>query len=423
MFAQYSPLFTSGLLSESNTPSTSRRPSFELRGKAPRGSLPVDANLDSFYEATTTEEDAVFFTFMPRRRRADAGNSFLSLDLAESQSMRSMSLRRKDTVTTRATTHFGRSVPTSPTMPPMPMSYVAAPISTFHQTNSECSPTMPLTFSHLGPAPQPRRAIVRHSSREGLPGAKPVPSSEPPAPPAASQRKARPSDLTITLSTCFSVATGSSTPSLHRSSHSEPAIMSPVSPLMSPMERSYLAFSPPNTPPATATLSSFEEAQRSPPASAPAAVPLRSRPSVRSSVSFRTRQVNRSAALAALEGRVTPKTRSRHRSRPRNFMSMSDDEDESEVDDFRNQALPPASAPADSPAPSVLLDVLHEEEDVVVPTSGVSQKRTSLTTAPRSKQRSRRGTIESLLSPLANFIDFSNDDGSTRSWRSFVEIS
>ncbi|KAH9889070.1 hypothetical protein C8Q73DRAFT_654738 [Cubamyces lactineus] len=404
MFAQYSPLFTSGLLSESNTPSTSRRPSFELRGKAPRGSLPVDANLDSFYEATTTEEDAVFFTFMPRRRRADAGNSFLSLDLAESQSMRSMSLRRKDTVTTRATTHFGRSVPTSPTMPPMPM-----------------SPTMPISFSHLGPAPQPRRTIVRHSSREGLPGAKPVPSSEPPAPPAAS-KKARPSDLTITLSTCFSVATGSSTPSFHRSSHSEPAILSPVSPLMSPMERSYLAFSPPTTPPATATLSSFEEAQRSPPASASAAIPLKSRPSVRSSVSFRTRQVNRSAALAALEGRVAPKAQSRHRSRPRNFMSMSDDEDESEVDDFR-QAQPSASAPADTPAPSALLDVLHEEEDVVVPTPSVSQKRTSLSAAPLSKQRSRRGTIESLLSPLANFIDFSNDDGSTRSWRSFVEIS
>ena len=103
MFAQYSPLFTSGLLSESNTPSTSRRPSLEMRQKDPRESLPVDASLDSIYEPTTStsEADALFLTIMPSRRR-EAGNSFLSLDLAESQSLRSMSLRRKDTITTRA---------------------------------------------------------------------------------------------------------------------------------------------------------------------------------------------------------------------------------------------------------------------------------------------------------------------------------
>lgn len=126
MFAQYSALFYSGLVSESNTPSSSRRPSLEFEhcDKAPRGSLPADANLDSFYEATTSDDDAVFLTLMPRRRRAEAGNSFLSLDLAESHSMRSMSLRRKDTVTSRATTHFGRSVPTSPELRPVPTSCV-----------------------------------------------------------------------------------------------------------------------------------------------------------------------------------------------------------------------------------------------------------------------------------------------------------
>ncbi|KAI8974608.1 hypothetical protein BD414DRAFT_424268 [Trametes punicea] len=404
MFAQYSPLFTSGLLSESNSPSTSRRPSLELRSKSPRGSLPVDANLDSFYEASTSEDDALFLTFMPRRRRPEAGNSFLSLDLAESQSMRSMSLRRKDTITTRATTTFGRSVPTSPTMPPVPM-----------------SPIMPFSFSHFGPAPQPRRPIVRHSSREGLPGAKPVPSSQPPAPPAAPRRRARPSDLTITLSTCFSVASTTTTPSLHRSSHSEPSIMSPISPLISPLERSYYVVSPPRSPPATATSSSFEESKRSPPASAPAQVPLRSRPSVRSTVSFRTRQVNRSAALAALEGRSTPNARSRARSRPRNFMSMSDDEDDTDLDEYPSFVIPPPDFdPAFGPLPPSLLDVLQEEEDVVVPSSP-SRKRVSSTLA--SKQRSRRGTIESLLSPLSNFIDFSTDDISARSWCSFVEIS
>ena len=123
MFAQYSPLFTSGLLSESNTPSTSRRPSVEIRSKDVRESLPVDASVESLYETPTSEEDGIFLTLAPRRRR-EAGNSFLSLDLAESQSMRSMSLRRKDTITSRATTHFGRSVPTSPAAAPVPMSYV-----------------------------------------------------------------------------------------------------------------------------------------------------------------------------------------------------------------------------------------------------------------------------------------------------------
>ncbi|KAI0666904.1 hypothetical protein C8Q78DRAFT_1082787 [Trametes maxima] len=407
MFAQYSSLFTSGLLSESNTPSSSRRPSLDHHQKAPRGSLPVDANLDSFYEASTSEDDGVFLTLMPRRR--EAGHSFLSLDLAESQSLRSMSLRRKDTVTSRATTHFGRSVPASPTLTPVP-----APA------------TMPLSFSALGPAPPSRRSIVHHSSREGLPGAKPVPSSQLPAPPAARRHRPRPSDLTLTLSTCLSAGSGSGSAPFHRPSHSEPSIVSPISPLTSPVERSYFSFSPPTTPPATAgpTASSpFEEAQRMP-VSAPAAIPLRARPSVRSTVSYRTQQVNRSAALAALEGRSAPKSRSLNRARPRNFMSMSDDEDDGEADESENQAPPPAATASNGAAQPSLLEVLQEEEDVVdrlpAPTA---QKRLSTSAQGPRKSRSRRGTIESLLSPLTNFIDFRDDDGSTRSWRSFVEIS
>lgn len=279
---------------------------------------------------------------------------------------------------------------------------------------------MPLSFSHFGPAPQPHRPIVRHSSREGLPGAKPVPSSQLPAPPASLHRS-RPSDLTIALSTCFSAGSSSGSPSLHRAAHSEPSIVSPISPLLSPMERSYFSFSPPSSPPAyTSSRSPFEDVQRSFPVSAPAAVPLRARPSMRSTVSFRTQQVNRSAALAALEGRGSSKSHSRQRSRPRNFMSMSDDEDEGETDENENRSAP-LTAPTSGPFETSLLDVLHEEEDVVVPT-GKPRKRVSSTPAPR-KTRSRRGTIESLLSPLTNFIDFRDDEGSSRSWRSFVEIS
>ena len=135
--------------------------------------------------------------------------------------------------------------------------------------------------------------------------------------------------------------------------------------------------------------------------------------------------MNRSAALAALEGRVERKAR--HRSRPSNFMSMSDDEDDVDLDGTEGSSpvssSSPMSAPVLTPIQPTLLEVLQEEEDVVVPQrAAASPKRIS--SAPGSKTgRSRRGTLESLLSPLANFIDFGDNDGSTRSWRSFVEIS
>lgn len=121
MFAQYSPLFTSGLLSDSS-PSSSRSPSPKGRvgrpersKKTTHDSLPVTVNSASFslyagvHEKSSEDVDnALFLTFKPSRQQVEQGRSFLSLDLAESH--RSMSLRRKDTMTT---TH-GRSVPTSP---------------------------------------------------------------------------------------------------------------------------------------------------------------------------------------------------------------------------------------------------------------------------------------------------------------------
>ncbi|KAI0741830.1 hypothetical protein C8Q80DRAFT_160397 [Daedaleopsis nitida] len=399
MFAQYSPLFTSGLLSESNTPSSSRMPSVERCSKEPRESLPVDASTDSLYETTLpplSEDDTVFFTFMPRRRRVELGNSFLSLDLAESQSMRSMSLRRKDTITSRATTHFGRSAPGSPSamfpIPPMPFA----------------------SFSQLGSPELARKSLVRHSSREGLPGAKPAPSSQLPAVP-----RRRPADLAITLSTCFSPVTStSSSSSGHRSVHSEPSVLSPISPLLSPVERSYFAFSSPLSPSLT---DSFVRPAQISSHGAPPTTSLHSRPSMRSTASFKTRQVNRSAALAALEGRNA--RRQHYRSRPSNFMSMSDDEDDIDLDDIVTTPPPPASAPAAVAVQAGLLEVLQEEEDVVVPSPAPSRKRLSSPPSSR-KTRSRRGTLESLLFPLTNFIDFrDSDDGASRSWRSFVEIS
>ncbi|KAI1784675.1 hypothetical protein LXA43DRAFT_1066554 [Ganoderma leucocontextum] len=395
MFAQYSPLFTSGLLSESNTPSTSRRPSVELQQKDPRESLPVDASVDSLYETPTSGEHGIFLTLAPRRR--DAGNSFLSLDLAESQSMRSMSLRRQDTFTSRATTHFGPTTLSAP----LPMS----------------PPMQFASFSELASPPHPRKSLVRHSSREGLPGVKPVPSSQLPAVPL----RKRPADLSITFSTSLSPLTSSGSSSLHRSAYSEPSILSSISPLLSPIERSYLAFSPLTSPSAMQTSHPSVEALRS----APAAIPLQAGPSFRSTASVKTRQVNRSAALAALEGRV--ERQARHRSRPSNFMSMSDDEDDVDQDEVEGpspvSSSSPMSAPITTPIQPTLLEVLQEEEDVVVPQrTAAARKRISSVPSPKTG-RSRRGTLESLLSPLANFIDFGDNDGSTRSWRSFVEIS
>lgn len=125
MYSQYSPLFTSGFLSDS--PSSSRAPSpLYLSHKDNHDSLPLTVNtrMSDIYagaESSRTPGDveALFLTFRPHRKQVEEGLSFLSLDLAESQSMRSMSLRRKDTVTTRATTAFGRSEPSSPSHLPI----------------------------------------------------------------------------------------------------------------------------------------------------------------------------------------------------------------------------------------------------------------------------------------------------------------
>ncbi|EKM50133.1 uncharacterized protein PHACADRAFT_264689 [Phanerochaete carnosa HHB-10118-sp] len=116
MFAQYSPLFTSGLRLADNSPSSSRAPSPKQRThkskKQTHDSLPITIWSATFSLCdgvpADSEDDALFLTFKPSRREIEEGRSFLSLDLADSH--RSMSLRRKDTVTTTQ----GRSVPTSP---------------------------------------------------------------------------------------------------------------------------------------------------------------------------------------------------------------------------------------------------------------------------------------------------------------------
>lgn len=105
MRSPYSPLFTSGLLSEPSSSRPSSRAASYSEEAAPirRGSLqgvadtPKSASRGkSFHKmmSPTDEASAFYFTLQSRRDSAEF-RSFLSLDLAESSSMRSASLRRK----------------------------------------------------------------------------------------------------------------------------------------------------------------------------------------------------------------------------------------------------------------------------------------------------------------------------------------
>ncbi|KAF8892038.1 hypothetical protein BD779DRAFT_1510550 [Infundibulicybe gibba] len=125
-----------------------------------------------------------------------------------------------------------------------------------------------------------------------------------------------------------------------------------------------------------------------------------------SSVSPTVRRVNRTAALARLEGR-TPSTRRR------NFMSMSDDEDE------------------DAPPPRIRTLNL-ETEDIVLPSvSTYTFPAVSAPVSPRhspSRARSRRTKSRHQSThdwfPLKSFIDLhAEDDMSSWAWRSFIEVA
>ncbi|KAJ3481862.1 hypothetical protein NLI96_g7373 [Meripilus lineatus] len=173
------------------------------------------------------------------------------------------------------------------------------------------------------------------------------------------------------------------------------------------------------------------------PSPLPRAPALKASPSTRSTATINTRLRNRSAALAALEGRGGHAgSHRRHHQRPRNFMSMSDDDDDEPQSTYMDEEI----------LKRKLLWVLNEEEGLVIPpetenvkvspspySSSVSPPRgrsectsgscrTSSSTPSSSSKRSRRSTIESFFSPLTNFIDLKDDDLSS-SWRSFVQLS
>jgi len=133
------------------------------------------------------------------------------------------------------------------------------------------------------------------------------------------------------------------------------------------------------------------------------------------SITSETKRVNRSAALACLEGREGSSTRILRKSHS-NFMSMSDDEDE-------DDSLAPSPSPSlDQVASKRLSPIITSN----IPSSGQKEAEPfssdqQLKTAPmRNRYRSR--TMESWFPPLANFIDLRNEEDPPN-WRSFIELS
>ncbi|KAG6891229.1 hypothetical protein C0995_008481 [Termitomyces sp. Mi166 len=312
----YSPFFTSGLLYDSTVPR--------------RGSLPADSRPSAFY-----------FTLQP----TSDYRSFLSLDLAESLSLRSSTLRPKD----------------------------PAKVFTFAQIpETELPP----------PHPSLRLRRSRDSLRT-IPSPKPAPSiTLPDVPKPHSPSPSTPPRLpSIAPSPPLGL-------SLECASHSAPALV--VSRTETPEDL----------------------------------VELAKRNSM-SSVSPTVRKINRSHALARLEGR-TNSTRRKPKPIKRNFMSMSDEESEGDDhgdDEFQNAANPRRFA----------LSVINEPEDLVLPPAlPLSEPKTapiggrfpsevrSKSTSPRKRQTTAKDWF-----PLKSFIDLQagDDDNTKFSWRSLIEVA
>ncbi|KAG5650814.1 hypothetical protein H0H81_010939 [Sphagnurus paluster] len=183
----YSPFFTSGLLSDSRAPSPEPVPTPR------RGSLPTDST-SVFAASASDASSAFYFTLQPKRDTSEY-RSFLSLDLAESQSLRSASLKR--------TTKRCKVVP------------VAS--------------TSPIPEQRLAPPHAPLR--VRHSrdSLRTIPSPKPAPSITLPEVPRRSESPPRLPSLAVSVSLGLSLERAShSAPSLTISRTSAPDVVVPL---------------------------------------------------------------------------------------------------------------------------------------------------------------------------------------------------
>ncbi|KAH8105551.1 hypothetical protein DFH11DRAFT_1733393 [Phellopilus nigrolimitatus] len=185
-FSNYSNLFQYGLLSESSSSYASVPWATEnigpRRGSLPNVgdglSIPSQPSTSSDYESSSSvaSGESLYFTFK-RRRNPCEDRSFLSLDLAESQSLRSLSLSRKDNLdaaSQRSRRATATDTPTSVSdpssfmalfSPPLPPSPLQSPLSAHSIPDPDFSDLLGLPLSPGGthspksvihqPLPQP----------------------------------------------------------------------------------------------------------------------------------------------------------------------------------------------------------------------------------------------------------------------------
>ncbi|KAF8159635.1 hypothetical protein B0H34DRAFT_673963 [Crassisporium funariophilum] len=361
----YSPFFTSGLLGTSDSRPASPDPEPPVGPR--RGSLPTDTSSRSSEHAS-----AFYFTLQPRRDEHEF-RSFLSLDLAESQSMRSASLKRQ--ASSKAASSRESKAP---------------------HMQAFRFPRISEVPRNLAPSPTPLRMRFSRDSLRTIPSPKPAPS--------------------ITL------------PELPIPIPSAPPRLPSLQPIPA-LELSLPAPAPAPVPAPTMLISRT-----------PAPLVFSHRISIAtkassSTVSTRHRKVNRSEALARLEGRSKSAPLFAPSKRPqlqRNFMSMSDDEDEDGDDEdsdldslnfgFGDYKLP-------------LLNPVMEPEDMVLPlpspafleaprSAPLPPRAREAPAAPRRRRTTKRTSKDWF--PLKSFIDLHNDDEAANgnwSWRSFIEVA
>ncbi|KAF9054407.1 hypothetical protein BJ165DRAFT_1399643 [Panaeolus papilionaceus] len=408
MFASgspYSPFFTSGLMS---TAAESIVIPPIRRGSLPNTTAENSSRSSAFYY--TGHEDTM--------------RSFLSLDLAESQSMRSASLRRNPTLQAYI---FPRPKATLPTV-------------------QQSRPSTPVTV-----ASAPLRMRFSRDSLRTIPSPKPAPSINLPDLPQAAASPASEAPPRLP-----------SLPALPAIDFSLPVMSLNVSRSPAPLAITTLKSSTSRLPPhLLLSKNRFSVATKA----------------TSSTVSTRAKKFNRSEALARLEGRsappVVPKKPSYLGS---NFMSMTDDEDDDEIEfqieeedieahgddeDDEDSDLDSLDIELDDfPSPSkFMLDPILEPEDVVLPLqspgyleatrSAPQPPRRSLSPSnaglkPQPSTVKRQRTVKRASKdwfPLKSFIDLHADDdrsssvkskesgssgarsSASWSWRSFIEVA
>ncbi|KAF9531763.1 hypothetical protein CPB83DRAFT_868074 [Crepidotus variabilis] len=367
----YSPFFTSGLLSQplAMPPrAVSSSPKAELAAR--RGSLPESS--------TASNDSSAFYVTLQPRRDIKEYLSFLSLDLAESQSMRSASLKRKaSSIEQKRPFRFPRIAET-------PSTRASTPLRSRFSRDS----------LRTIPSPKPAPSIT-------LPELPNTPAasafSSPPAPVQPQSAPPRLPSLPVLPALDFPVPSTSSS-----------AIVSPIS-------------------------------SRTPTRPLPSKRFSNTSKITSSTVSTRARRFNRSEALAALEGHrcqthtqcrsaplpILVQKRPVHFQRHNNFMSLSDDEESDDDSDFGAD---------DELEPMDLMNIFNpllEPEDVVLPSPAAPSHSSSIRRIQSSQPSSRRQRSRTNWFPLKSFIDLhgdhpsasANDDESNWSWRSFIEVS